>query len=184
VDAPAPTPESRLEIGFSRLKLARLLLLGLVMTLVSAAIGFHWLPDIQEGSFKEFIGYVGTLFFGACMVAMLWRYARIRGPVLTVGPEGIRDQRIGPQTIPWPAVIRLSTLKMRRVTFLVVGLEDDFAARFFHSATRRWLRGVNARVSGTDGVQIATQELAVDYNTLFDTCVAFAQKYARDLQLT
>jgi hypothetical protein len=41
---------------------------------------------------------------GVIMAAISWRIARIRGPVLTLGPSGLMDRRICEQVIPWSAV--------------------------------------------------------------------------------
>ena len=82
---------------------------ALAMTGSSAAIALDLIPDIAAGSLNEFIGYAGTILFSICSAISGWRLLTIRGPVVTITPQGIRDTRIAAEFIPWTSVKQIST---------------------------------------------------------------------------
>lgn len=77
---------------------------------------------------------VGALALLVIMLALLLGYlaatiARLfwRGPVLSVGPEGILDRRIGPAPIPWGRVQEVYAYAYRRAPYLAVVVDDPEA---------------------------------------------------------
>jgi hypothetical protein len=38
------------------------------------------------------------------MVGQCWRIARLDGPAVEIGPDGLRDLRLSPEVLPWEAV--------------------------------------------------------------------------------
>jgi hypothetical protein len=58
--------------------------------------------EIPDGMLRVF-DWVGAILFVPGSILMLWQV--MRGPVVSVGPRGVRDRRISPAWIPWPAIV-------------------------------------------------------------------------------
>jgi hypothetical protein len=161
-----------IEIEASPNKLLGLVGMGVAMTAVSAAIAFALLPGV--GPFDQIWGYAGLVFFGAATVVALWRLATMRGPVVTITPSGIRDIRIAAELVPWSGITRISTWAYAGQKVMVLKVDPACESGLTLSATARWTRGAN-RALGADGLAITAQGLKIDYQTLFDTSMAYAQ---------
>lgn len=59
------------------------------------------------------------LIFAFALVIVLKRLAW-RGPVLSVGPDGIRDRRVGPRFIPWERIREIYLFRARSQLYLAV----------------------------------------------------------------
>jgi hypothetical protein len=160
-----------LRIVYSPVKLLAMVGLGLLMTALAIIVIF--LPDVP--ALKRFIGgYVGSVFFGLGTVLVAWRLLHARGSAVTISPEGIHDPRIAAALIPWNAVTRISTWSYRRQKFVVLAIEPSVEAQLGLTRVARWTRGVN-RTFGADGLCITATGLKIDFETLLQTCLAYAQ---------
>jgi hypothetical protein len=165
-----------LEIRQSPIAMLGLLLGTVVLTLGGIAIALHWIP-VRAGSFKEFVGgYASAGFFGLCTAVILWRLATVRGPVITITPEGIRDVRIAAEFIPWHTIKSVSTWQHRGFRCMVLAVDPAVENRLSLRLPRatKWLRGPN-RLLGVDGLCVDATGLTIDYDTLFRTCVSYHQ---------
>lgn len=61
-------------------------------------------------------------YMAATLARLFWR-----GPVLSVGPAGITDRRIGPKTIPWARVSEVYAYAYRRTPYLAVVVDEPEA---------------------------------------------------------
>jgi hypothetical protein len=167
------------EIEGSPVRMLGLAVLGFLMTALSAAVALHAFPNVPPGSFAEFAGYAGTVFFGACTVLGLWRAFTTDGPVVTIAPDGIRDSRVAAELILWSAVndIKIWESNGQRVMVLVV----DPAVEAGLSLTRiaRWTRGAN-RALGADGLCVTAQGLKMGFDELLATSLAYARAWHAD----
>lgn len=154
-----------IEIENAPAKMLRLVGLGVLMTGVSVALAFRWIPDIGPGSYGEFIGYCGLVFFGVCTVVVLWRLLTTRGPVVTIAPDGIRDRRLTSDLIPWTAIRAISTWEYRGQKAMVLAVDPSTEARLALTRMARWTRGAN-RALGADGLCVTAQGLKIDYVNL------------------
>ncbi len=173
-------PPSVVEIKGSPAKLFGLLVLGVVMTVGSAAVAFRWYPSVRAGSYQEFIGYVGVIFFTLCAVVCLWRLVTVGRPVVTITQDGIRDVRIAAELVPWSRIDAMSIHEIRKQKFLVLAVDPEFERQLTLTRIARWTRGPN-RALGFDGLCIGAQGLATDYKTLFDLCIDRAEAARRRL---
>lgn len=163
-----------IEIENAPAKMLRLIGLGVLMTAVSAALAFRWIPGIGPGSYGEFIGYCGLVFFGFCTVVALWSLLTTRGPVVTIAPDGIRDRRLTSDLIPWGAIRGISTWEYRGQKAMVLAVDPSVEARLALTRMARWTRGAN-RALGADGLCVTAQGLKIDYATLLATCMDYWQ---------
>lgn len=170
-----PIDTSRtIDIEGSPLKLLLIVGAGILMTAVGVALAFGWFPELAANAYARFIGYVSLVFFAACTVAALWRLFTARGPVITIGPRGIRDTRVAADFIPWRAVTGVSTWEYRRQKVIVLAVDPATEARLPLTRIARWTRGAN-RALGADGLVISSQGLKIDHETLLATVTAYVQ---------
>jgi hypothetical protein len=125
------------------------------------------------GNIREFIGWAGALFFGACFLIAIWRSFRMNQPTLTLSSEGFRDTRISSEFIPWTTVEKISVWRHRSANAIVVKVSETVWEDFPLSRLARWSRSAN-RSLGADGLSIGTSELRVK----FDDILAMMQTYA------
>jgi hypothetical protein len=92
------------EIEASPVRMLGLAALGLLMTALSTAVAPRAFPNVRAGSFVEFCGTAGAVFFAVCTMLLLWRAFTTHGAVVTITPEGIRDGRVAAELIAWSAV--------------------------------------------------------------------------------
>lgn len=165
-----------IEIGQSPFKMLGLAALSLVMVGASAFAVFG-LPGQDRGSLLAFIGIVGMLFFGLCGVAIAWRALAVRGPVVTLSPQGLHDVRVSRLPIPWTAVRTLHTWSFRGQKILVVGVDPETEQDIELTRIARWTRGPNQSL-GADGLSVTAQGLKITYEQLLDLVRAYASTYA------
>jgi len=162
----------RVEIRSSPTKTTGLIVGAIGMTAGSASMAFRVLPGIDAGSFGEFVGYVGLVFFGLCTVLIFWRFLTTRGPVVTMDVQGICDTRIAKKVIPWSAVRDISTWEMSGQKVMVLAVDPAVEAGLNLSRIARWTRQAN-RSLGADGLCVTAQGIKTTYATLFSTARAF-----------
>jgi len=163
------------EIRQSPLKMLALIAIGIVLTAACAGIAFHRALGIAATSYQEFVGYVGLIFFGLCVALSLWRLFSVRGPVITISSDGIRDTRVAAEVVPWSAIRGISTWHYRRQKMMVLALDPAVESRLTLTRLARWSREPN-RALGADGLCIAATGLDISYDTLLQTALAHADK--------
>lgn len=156
-----------IEIRISPLRTLALIGASVVLTAFGAAIAFDVFLGEPVGIVYRAIGVVGVLFFGFGTIAWLWRQLGSRGPVLTISPEGIRDTRIAPEVIPWPAIRRIFTWEYSGQRILVLDVDPAVERTLHLSTIARWTRGANRKL-GADGLCIATHGLKINHDELFE----------------
>ena len=66
-------------------------------------------------------------FFPLC--GILWlRQALTSGPIVAVGPRGVRDVRISPDRIPWSAIAGISERSIKGTHFFMMRIDPAFEA--------------------------------------------------------
>jgi hypothetical protein len=163
-----------LEISQSPWRMIRLAVVGVALTALSASIAFRLLPNLQPDLFQQFIGYVGIVFFGLCTGILVWRLLTVRGAVVTITPEGIRDTRIAPELIPWSAITGVSTWQHRGQKVLVLAVDSAVQNRLTLTRIARWSRETN-RAFGIYGLCIAATGLNINYDALLQTCLRYVK---------
>ncbi len=127
----------------------------------------------------QLAGAAGAAFFGLCLVFIIWRLLSMRGPVVTITPEGIRDTRIAASVIPWTAIERVSTWEAYKQKMVVVSVPPDIESRLGLTRMARWSRNAN-RSLGADGLCITSQGLPVGHDQLMKLILAYAEAARRE----
>jgi membrane associated rhomboid family serine protease len=158
-----------IEIGYSPLRLLRLLGAGLLMTAASAAMAFNWYKSKDVAMFITAVGYFGLLFFGLATCKIMWLLVSSRKPVVFISHSGIRDTRISDEIIEWGSVEKISIWQFQRQKAVILKVTPLVAKSLVRTGLKRLFSFAN-KMLGADGVIINPAGLTVDADTLIDTC--------------
>ncbi|UQD71364.1 hypothetical protein JEY40_36840 [Bradyrhizobium japonicum] len=156
-------------IGYSRGRLLVSFGAGLLLTLLCAAFAFMWQQGKNIATFEVAACYVGAVFFGLATFRMLWRLISARSPVVFISRVGIRDIRLGDETIAWSSVRKIQIWEQRLQKFVVLKLDPLVAGRFSGGFLRRALSLMN-KTLGADSVIVNAGGLTMDVKALLETC--------------
>jgi hypothetical protein len=157
------------EIKGSPMKLIGLVAIGVLLTGLSAALAFRWLP---AGPIAVAGAWFGLAFFGLCLAVAVWRLLGVAQTVVTIMPHGIKDIRVAADVVPWGAVRAVSTADVADQKFVVLAVDPSVEERLALTPAARWTRGPN-RVLGVDGLCVSAIGLKIDHDALFKTCLAY-----------
>jgi hypothetical protein len=173
MNQPVQLPES-IEIGGSPMKMAGIVVLGLIVT--ATCLFLAWYPPGDDTELLV-VGYIGAAFFGACTVFALPRVFT-SGPVITITPMGICDRRVAADLIPWSAVREIGVWEIRSQftsqRTMVLAIEPLAEAQLNLTPMVRWTRGAN-RALGADGLCIMAQGLKISFDELLSTSRSYWQ---------
>ncbi|OAF13377.1 hypothetical protein AYJ54_44415 [Bradyrhizobium centrolobii] len=158
-----------LSIGYSRVRLLRFFGIGLLLTLLCAAIAFNWYHSNNITAFQIAACYFGVAFFGFATCKVFWMLISSRKPVVFISRVGIRDTRIADETISWRSVRDISIWQHRSLKIVVLKLDPLLAERFVGGYLKRALSLLN-KALGAGGVVVNAAGLTMDAETLFDAC--------------
>jgi hypothetical protein len=167
-----------IEIRQSPWRMLLLIAGALAFVVLGLALIYGWMDARRSDHFVQAIGWISVLFFGACGLVGAWRLMSVRGPVVTISPQGIRDVRIAKETIPWPAIHDISTWSFQYQKVMVLAVDPAVERRLTLSAIARMSRRANASL-GADGLCIAATGLSMRYDDLLATTKAYAESYRR-----
>ncbi|MEV0902694.1 STM3941 family protein [Actinoplanes sp. NPDC049802] len=143
------------------------LLLGAVALIcASGFVVVDALPGLPAvGSLLQLgIGLLGMLFFGIGLVKV-GRQLLQRGPVVEIGPDGVRDVRLSNQLIPWTVVRRVREVKVQRQRFVVLDVDEAFEREFLTGGTAM-LHRIN-QSAGFSGVHLSATGLRCNADELY-----------------
>jgi hypothetical protein len=173
---------AHLEIRQSPWEMLKLMVLAVGFVALSLALA---LPAYSGMTFRYptnyiaiAVGWVGFLFFGACLILIGLRAATTIGPVLSLTPEGILDTRVAAKRIPWTAIRDIKTWEYSGQRILVLDVDPEVEANLRPSLMTRLTRRANAGL-GADGLSITTQGLSMSYDDLVAATIAYLDAYGR-----
>jgi hypothetical protein len=158
-------PAAELHIAYSKLKLAKVVACGVGLVAVSAALAFDWLPGEGGSVFARAVGWIGLLFFGLCLGALVWRFFASRGDVVTITSEGLIDRRVASGLIPWRAIKAIDVWEYSGQKVVVLKLDPEVEKGLELRRETKWSRNLN-RALGADGICIASMGLSVGHDQL------------------
>jgi hypothetical protein len=161
-----------IEIGYSALRVLRLVGLAVIMTLLSASIAFDWFAEKNIDGFMLLVGYAGVAFFGLGTLKIIWTLITAKGPVVFVSRYGIRDLRISNELILWGSVEDISTWEYRRQKCIVLKISPALESQLFATKAKRAMLLAN-RAVGVDGIAVSPSGLTMDFDALLKTCMAY-----------
>ncbi|WP_158664964.1 STM3941 family protein [Ensifer adhaerens] len=158
------------EIARSWPKTIGILAAGIGLSWCSLDIALHWSPQVRSGSFIEFAGYFGLVFFPAGILAGLFGAIRFRGPLVTLSPEGFRDRRQARSTIPWTAIAEVRLVRIHRRKIIQLKLDPGFTGPLRKGIASMLAGGV---LGSFKGIYIASFELAISFAELEALVLAY-----------
>ena len=164
------TSNEIVEIKGSPAKLIGLFALGILMTGLSAMIAFGYIP-VTAGSLKQFMGWVGLLFFGACTLLIASRLMRASSTVVTLSPEGLLDTRVAARPIPWSAIQDVGVWTMQGQKVIVLPVPPETEATLGLTRIASWSRGANKKL-GADGLCVMASGLKISHDALLAQILA------------
>jgi hypothetical protein len=167
-----------IEIGYSWKRLLMLFVGSIALTAASAAMAFHWYPDMRIGPFYTVIGYAGVLFFGFGILKIGRLLLTARGPVLFIDRKGIRDLRVSQDIIPWDAVEQIGISEVKRQRFVTLKVTSALEQKLVAGAGAKLMKAANHAL-GVDGIVINPSGLQVDPSDLLEACEAYRAAYGR-----
>jgi hypothetical protein len=161
-----------IEIGYSALRMLRLVGLGAIMTLLSASIAFNWFAYENIDSFHVLMAYVGIAFCGLATLKFIWTLITASGAVVVISRYGIRDLRVSNELILWGSVEDVTPCEFRRQKFMALKINPALEKQLFATKAKQAMLLAN-RALGVDGVVIGASGLTMDIDTLLKTCTAY-----------
>ena len=140
-----------------------LLALGVIMIAASAWVA--WGGIVPQGSWKEFMGWVGVVFFSLCLAIIIWRLVHVSDVLVSLTPDGILDKRVAERPIPWSAVQDVGVWTMQGQKVIVLPVSPEVEAGLGLTRMARWTRGANAKL-GADGLCITAAGLKIKHDDL------------------
>ncbi len=165
-----------IEVRGAPMALVGFLVLGLIMTGASLLLVLPMFTGQADGDLAQFVGLIGTLFFGACTTAILYRLLTSFKALLVISPYGIRDTRVAAEFIPWSAIRGISTWEMQGQKVMILEVDPVVEAGLSLTRIARWSRGPN-RSLGADGLAVSAQGLKISFDDLLKTAVAYAEAH-------
>lgn len=157
---------------YTKWKLVGFLLFSAAMAVNAALILSGVIEGPASGSFKAFILWLGLpLFVGLAVYNLLHLFRS--GDVVTISPAGIRDIRIGAETMPWSDIRKLSIMEVEGHRFLMIVMDPRFERTFAVTRVAR-LKVAGRKGYGPDGHSIHMQGL----NGSFDDLLAAVDRFA------
>lgn len=158
-----------LAIGYSLARSLKVLGAGLLLTLLCAAVAFNWLHGKDISTFQIVACSAGVALFGFATCQAFWRLISAREPVVFISRVGIRDTRIGDDTIAWRSVRDILIWQLRTSKIVVLKVDPLVAEQFAGGMLKSILSLMN-KALGADGVIVNAGGLTMDAETLCDTC--------------
>jgi hypothetical protein len=168
------TPEHRLiadappwpEVAFcaSRVRMLAMVAGSVAFSLLAGASLLGILVPVAPWSKSWLAAWGCVIFFALCALLGL-RQALTDGPIVSVGPQGVRDTRISTEWIPWSAITGVSATSLTGTRYLVLRLDPGFEA----TMSLTWVAYVNRRASvvlGREGHAIHAVGLSGNFRAL------------------
>lgn len=146
---------------------------GLAATVTFVAVACHVVPPMDD-ALDLMIGGVGSAASVLWTCLGLWRLATLRGPIVTIAPQGIRDRRILGDMVPWSAVARVSTQEDTRANKVMVLSLEPRAERALAKDRKRRRDGLRV---GAEGLCVTALGLRTSHETLLATTLAYLEAW-------
>ena len=153
-----------IEIQGSPVKLFALTILGMGMTVLSALVAFQYIP-VEDGSFNQFMGWIGMLFFGLATAIGISRLFTFNKTVVTLSSAGLHDTRVSARPVPWDSIQDIGVWEMQRQKIIVISVPPETEASIGLTRMARWSRAANAKL-GADGLCFSAAGLSMRHEAL------------------
>ncbi|MEL7542241.1 MAG: STM3941 family protein [Pseudomonadota bacterium] len=163
-------PKDTIEISASLPRMAMMVagcagFIAIGLVLLSVADWLAWI-----------IGLSVIIFFGLIATVSVWRLFTLRGNVVTLAPEGFRDIRIAPQIVRWSEIEDVGTWRSPSQKVMILKVDGDTWKRLTLTPLAQRSRTGNIML-GADGLPVATAELKVVYENLYEDTMRYWKAY-------
>jgi len=169
-------PEETLR--FKRSIARTLLLLSLSIPFV--VLGYVLTTGIFDAPGSEgdgrILGIICMVFFGGLGLFGGIRLALKPDQAIEIGPEGIRDERISANWLPWAHITGITTWRSRGASMIMLELDETFEAGLKQSSVYRAYRFANALV-GARGHCLNPSGFDVSFRDLRSILLAYADAH-------
>lgn len=170
--------DPRETLRFKR-SLARTLLL-LSLSLPFVGLGYVLTKGMFDAPGSEgdgrILGIICMVFFGGLGLYGAIRLLLKPDLAIEIGPEGIRDERISADWLPWAHIIGISTWRSRGSSFIMLELDETFEAGLKKSAAYKAFKLANALV-GAQGHCLNPVGFEVSFRDLRSVILAYAEAH-------
>lgn len=118
-----------------------------------------------RGESTVYIGWIGTAFFGLCLLVAIHRLIFGHRKPVELSKQGFWDRRSLVQEVPWSAVSRISVWSYRGSSMLQIQFTDEAILRNQLTPVGKIIRWFN-RPFGLDGVYVASTDLDISFSEL------------------
>lgn len=172
-----PEPDTTITIRQSLAKMLGLIILAIGMTALGFVLAWPSVAGSELGYFGQLMGWIAFVFFGGCTILISWRALTLRGPVVAISPDGVRDVRVAADTIPWSAIEDIYTWQTYGQKIVILQIPDAEWDRLKLTSIARRSRSAN-RALGADGIAISAQGLTIGPDRLYELIAEMAAKHA------
>ena len=153
-------------------KLAFALLACLAFAAICLGVSLDWLPGVAASQGDVILGWVGAAFFGFLALRVLQRLLKGSAVAIEIGPEGLRDRRLGSPLIPWSGITEIKGWQHRTGSYIQLGLDKDTEWEVLARVPDKAL-GIANKLLGTPGLAINASGTNTDTETLLALCDAY-----------
>jgi hypothetical protein len=165
-----------------RMSMKRMLLFCAGSALATAGCGAlaFGLAVPNEDAPPQWVAFIGFAVMGLSTLALGFAMLKLRGDVVTVSPEGIRDIRLSPDLIPWSAVEGVTWRRLARdQETIVLALDKSFEDTLRLPRVAQWGRNVD-HAFGLDGLPIVVgPTLTMKFGALLAIVERYYAKYGK-----
>jgi len=165
-------------LRFERSMGRTLLLLSLSLPFVG--LGYVLTTGIFDAPGSEgdgrILGIICMVFFGGLGLYGAIRLLLKPDLAIEIGPEGIRDERISADWLPWAHITGISTWRSRGSSFIMLDLDETFEANLKQSNFYKLYRFANMLV-GARGHCLNPMGFGVSHRNLHAILLAYADTH-------
>lgn len=133
--------------------------------------------EYRRAALTPFSGWIMVVLFGLFGAVLASRLLNPRNPIITLSPEGIRDQRIGRDVLPWKHITGIKDWRLKLSKAVVLFVDPAALKDFNWSLTHRILRPLNA-MSGR-GLHCSAMGTKIDHAELLTLISAYANDHGK-----
>lgn len=156
-----------IEVKAAAVKLLGQAVMGLLMTAAGAALARFALA----GSLRQFIGWIGALFFGAVTLMLLWQLLSAGKVVLRLDRDGVLDRRLSRLPVPWQEIRQVGIWAYKGQQLIVLDVSPETEGGIGLTRRARMTRSMNAG-QGADGLCISATGLGISHDALLQAIIA------------
>jgi hypothetical protein len=152
-----------------------------MVALILASLAFvvlgWWLAFHLVSARAVFMGWATMSVFGLFTILGVRRLLTMRGPVLTISPQGVCDRRFSEDLVAWSGVTAVGEWKYRTNRMVTLSLAPGVEGKLRRSRFARLMRWPD-KAPGAGGMTIPSIGLKASFCDIRNLITAFAKAHA------